>query len=63
MRIPSKAKRKPWEWHVWFAWRPVRIPDDVYTDGQWVWWEPVLRKIEHSYAGSYSSYKPLDNIP
>jgi hypothetical protein len=44
MRWFSPAKQRSTEWHQWFAWHPVRIPADIYEDGEWVWCEVVWRK-------------------
>lgn len=29
-----------WEWHEWFAWRPVKFN---MTDNRWVWLEKIHR--------------------
>lgn len=31
-------QRKRYEWHEWFAWRPVVIKDE------WVWFETIYRR-------------------
>jgi hypothetical protein len=30
----------PFEWHSWFAWRPVQV------DEQWVWLERIERRMQ-----------------
>lgn len=42
----ERAKRR--EWHLWFAWRPVKL-----DTGQKVWLETVWRQ---EYEGIYDSY-------
>jgi hypothetical protein len=39
--------------HMWFAWHPVKC-----EDGTWVFWKPVLRRIE-TYQHWYLQY----NLP
>jgi hypothetical protein len=42
MRI--RFTRKPTrEWHVWFAWRPVKL------EAEWVWLERIERKVTWTY--------------
>lgn len=57
MRWDSPAREKRWEWHQWFAWCPVRIPDDRYVAGQWVWWETVERKRNYTSRGGMWDYR------
>jgi hypothetical protein len=42
--------KETWEWHPWFAWRPVWGAGS----GQWLWLETVLRKND----GYFWLYKP-----
>jgi hypothetical protein len=39
-RTSSQEKRNLLEWHPWYAWHPVRIPDST----QCVWLERIERK-------------------
>jgi hypothetical protein len=49
------CQRKWWEWHPWFAWRPVRTTDYDASEGSfvcydWCWWVWVERK--YTYGGN-----------
>lgn len=37
--------KKRYEWHEWFAWRPVTIKDE------WVWFEKIYRRYRSSRIG------------
>ena len=43
--ICGRPANEKWErlsqWHLWFAWRPVRL-----DDGRWAWLEWLDRRIE-----------------
>jgi hypothetical protein len=59
MRWEAKAAQRRWEWHRWFAWHPVRIPQNRYESGHWVWWEPMERKYKSSWGGGEWHYREL----
>lgn len=50
----SDSKFKLWQWHTWFAWRPVFVGDDL------VWLEKIARKRTGSTLPAfYWKYKYL----
>jgi len=60
MKWKTKKGQDPEEWHVWFAWHPVRVEDN------WVWREEVMRKQymgrgpgKQSYSWKYTNKSPL----
>lgn len=57
MRWKSKAWRNDYEWHRWFAWHPIRLPDDRYTAGKWIWLETVDRVYQGSWGGADKYYR------
>lgn len=44
-------------WHLWFAWRPVRLSHSgCDANGPWVWLEPVQRRLHY---GMFFIYKDV----
>jgi hypothetical protein len=48
---PKQYEEKSQDWHLWFAWYPIRIRHGDGTRGPMVWLEPVLRKVEEFGTG------------
>jgi hypothetical protein len=53
VRWPTPPNRtvERMNWHRWFAWHPVDLPD-----GDRVWWEVVERKGEYHYDSCGGSW-------
>ena len=47
---PSLKYKQSQEWHLWFAWFPVRLKISD-TNIQWVWLESVYRKGNEYISG------------
>lgn len=58
MRWRSKGFRRPNTWYRWFAWYPVEITSDIYTDGHWIWLETIYKSDDSYYGPTYSMTKP-----
>ena len=54
MRSKVKVIANEYEWHRWFAWRPVRISAGKMR--QWVWLETVWRIFISGYDGHDTVY-------
>lgn len=53
MRWPvnfGKPRKDPYEWHIWFAWYPVK------AGSTWVWLEKVRRKRYSTWASDWHEY-------
>jgi hypothetical protein len=50
----AKTRRKKW-WHTWFAWYPVRVPNEV-TSKTVVWLEKIERKGKIKYFYDEGQY-------
>ena len=61
MRWASKAKQNLLEWHLWWAWFPVRIPQTREVDGQWVWLEVIFRRFVQTWGRPRRDYALLEN--
>lgn len=53
MRWPvnfGKPRKDPYEWHIWFAWYPVKVGSTR------VWLEKVRRKRYSTWASDWHEY-------
>lgn len=53
MRSKLHVAWKPEKWHIWFAWRPVKVNGDKEGEYTWAWWERLERRFRNGigYAG------------
>lgn len=53
---------KTFEWHRWFAWHPIRVPDG--WQWEWLWLETVERKrVEVGPQGLTGNYEWRYRMP
>jgi len=45
------------QWHLWFAWHPVRV------ENKWVWWEHVERRCRNLTTPDYGPLPTEYRLP
>lgn len=54
IEIDLEKYKKPnsYYWHKWYAWFPVHLEPQSYSKSQYVWLEPVYRRL-HTYRDDF----------
>ena len=69
--LAPRASGHPYDWHRWFAWRPVRLDGGRWAVGRWVERKRVYRTAlvtgefgaAYQWSWYYWAYRPAQTVP